>query len=240
MINRKDVRLLVLASLACLVQAQTAAPAKVVRKPIFVSPELLEASLILPSPPTTEGAAEDLKEIHRIQQTRSAARVAQAQADDAEEDMFVFKDVLGEKFNPQALPLTALLSTHVKNDESVIVNPAKNFFKRPRPYFFDATVKPVCKVSTNPADYSYPSGHGTTGFLEALTLTMMVPEKRDAILARADDYAYSREVCGVHYPSDEVASKKLAYAMIGVMLTNPQYRKELADAKAETRKALGF
>jgi hypothetical protein len=25
------------------------------------------------------------------------------------------------------------------------------------------------------------------------------PEKRDAILARADDYAYSRLICGVHY-----------------------------------------
>ena len=35
-----------------------------------------------------------------------------------------------------------------------------------------------------------------------MVLAMMLPEKRDAILARADDYAYSRLICGVHYPTD--------------------------------------
>jgi acid phosphatase (class A) len=43
--------------------------------------------------------------------------------------------------------------------------------------------------------------------LEALVLIMMVPENRDAILTRADDYAHSRVVCGVHYPTDVEASK---------------------------------
>ena len=61
---------------------------------------------------------------------------------------------------------------------------------------------------------------------------------RDAILARADDYAHSREVCGAHYASDEEASKKLAYMMIGIMMSNPQYQAELAAAKAEVRAAL--
>jgi membrane-associated phospholipid phosphatase len=89
-------------------------------------------------------------------------------------------------------------------------------------------------------DYGYPSGHATTGYLEALALVQMVPEKRDAILARADDYAHSRVVCGVHYPSDTAAGKLVAYSMMGIMMINPQFRKELEAAKAETRKALGL
>jgi acid phosphatase (class A) len=89
-------------------------------------------------------------------------------------------------------------------------------------------------------DYSYPSGHSTTGYLEALVLTMIVPEKRDAILARADDYAYSRVVCGVHYRTDVEASKSVAYAMIGVMMNNPQFKEELQAARSETRLALGI
>jgi hypothetical protein len=36
------------------------------------------------------------------------------QADDEEEDIFIFRDVLGEKFNTRALPQTALLSSHLR------------------------------------------------------------------------------------------------------------------------------
>lgn len=211
-------------------------------KAIFVSADQLDVASVLLNPPAMDSAKTkaELAELHQIEKTRMPAEVLHAQQDDAEEDMFIFKDVLGAKFNKEALPATALLSDHVHSDEGIIVNPAKNFFKRPRPYFYDTTMKPVCKVKTDPTDYAYPSGHGTTGYLESLTLMMIVPEKRDAILARADDYAHNRLVCGVHYPSDIVASKNVAYAMIGIMMNNPQFKKELEAARAETRHALGL
>jgi acid phosphatase (class A) len=217
-------------------------PAAQARKPIFVLPEQLDMAAILPTPPagdSPQGAAE-LAEVHRLQNTRTPAEIARAKADDAEEDMFIFKDVLGEKFQAKYLPATAVLSAHVHNDESFISNPAKVFFHRLRPYVFDATVQPVCKIKEDPKDYSYPSGHSVTGYLEALVTAMMVPEKRDAILARADDYAHNRLVCGMHYPSDLAASKTVAYSMIGLMINHPQFRHEFEAAKAETRQALGF
>jgi hypothetical protein len=37
---------------------------------------------------------------------------------------------------------------------------------------------------------------------DGLVLTLIVPEKRDAILARADDDAHNRLICGVHYHQD--------------------------------------
>lgn len=212
------------------------------RKPVFVTPEQVNAPGMLQSPPRNDSwkTLEELAELHKIQETRTAAEVAHAQADDREESFFAFADVLGPKFQRTTLPLTALLSDHIKNDEGVIVNPGKNFFKRPRPYHLDGTLKPVCKTTENREDYAYPSGHGTTGFVSALVLIQMVPEKRDAILARADDYAHSREVCGAHYASDEQASKNLAYAMVGVIANHPQFRKELEAARTETRAALGL
>ena len=224
--------------------AQAPAPAtpRPPRKPIFVSVEQVYAPGILPTPPANDSwkTLEELAELHRIEQTRTPAEIKHAQDDDAEESIFSFADVMGAKFTKENLPLTALLSSHVKNDEGIIVNPAKNFFKRPRPYHLDGTLHSVCKTTTNREDFGYPSGHGTTGYLEALTLVQMVPEKRDAILARADDYAHSREVCGAHYASDEAASKTLAYAMMGVMMVNPQFKAELAAAKDELRAALGL
>ena len=220
----------------------TRSVAQSTRKPIFVSPEQLNMTAILAAPPASDSwqAMTELAELHRIQETRTPEEIAHAKQDDTEESIFAFQNVFGPKFRRDALPLTALLSDHVKNDEGMIVNPAKNFFKRLRPYHFDSTLKPVCRTTENRMDYGYPSGHGTTGYLEAMVLIQMVPEKRSAIMQRADDYAHSRELCGVHYASDEAASKATAYAMMGIMMNNPQFQKELQVAKAETRAALGF
>ncbi len=228
------IRLLLFAGVALSLCAQTA------RRPIFVSPDQLEVAPILGNPPAagSERSKAELAELHHLQQTRSEADMKLAKSDDAEEDIFIFQNVLGPRFNRELLPLTAVLSEHVHNDEGIIVNPAKQFFQRPRPFNFDSTVKPICKTTTNPTDFSYPSGHSVTGYLEAFTLMMIVPEKRDAILARADEYAHNRLVCGVHYPSDIVASKSVAYAMIALMETNPQFKKELEAARAEARRVL--
>lgn len=212
------------------------------RKAMFVSAEELDPTGILMNPPARDSdqTKADLAELHRLQETRSPGQVLRAQTDESEEDIFIFRNVLGERFNRESLPMTALLSDHIRNDSGIVVNPAKAFFQRVRPYHLDETIKPVCKVKEARTDYSYPSGTGTTGYLEGLVLSLIVPEKRDAILARADDYAHNRLVCGVHYPSDIVASKQVAYAAIGIMMNNPQFNKELAAAKAETRAAFGF
>lgn len=221
--------------------AATALPQSA-KKTVFVSAEQLEVASVLLNPPAMDSAQtkSEIADLHQLEKTRTPEQVLRAQQDDAQEDIFIFQNVLGKNFNREALPATALLSDHVHGDEGTIVTPAKKFFRRPRPYFFDTTLKPVCKMKTDPTDYSYPSGHGTSGYLEALTLVLLVPEKRDAILARADDYAHNRLVCGVHYQSDVVASKYTAYAMISVMMNDPQFRKELEAAKVETRRALGL
>jgi acid phosphatase (class A) len=95
----------------------------------------------------------------------------------------------------------------VKNEQSVVGNQLKRYYQRPRPYQTDTTLHPVCGLKTE--HDSYPSGHGMTGYLEAFTLAEIVPEKRTEILTRADDYARSRLVCGVHYPSDTEASRRI-------------------------------
>lgn len=211
------------------------------RKPTFLLPEQVNMSAILPAPPADPSA--DIAELKRVQSSRTEAQIALAKRDDADESMFVFADVLGEKFKKESLPLTGLLSDHVRYDASPIVRVAKGHFHRPRPFHFDAEVKPVCKANAfDPAkaNFAYPSGHGTVGYIEALVLIQMLPEKREAILARADAYAYNRVVCGVHYPSDLPASKATAYAMMGLLMNNPFFQKELAAAKTELRSALGY
>jgi len=225
-------------SVATFAQAQ-AAP-KAAKTVPFVDPSVLNLSLIVPPPPPQDSAAvkAELAELHRIEQSRTPEQVDAAQADEKEQDIFVFRTVLGDKFRAEDLPLTAALSLHVHREEPHNGDPLKAEFHRPRPYQFDPTLHPVCKTTDQPN--SYPSGHALSGYLEAFTLAQIVPEKSRQILARADDYARNRLICGVHYPSDIAASRSVAYAVFASMLTNPSFQAELAAARTETRKHLGL
>ena len=192
-------------------------------------------------PQPVEGSAEstaDLEAVRRVEQTRTPAQVAQAVVDDKEQDIFIFASVVGEKFTAASFPLTHVLSAHIHSDEGVASDPLKSTFARPRPYQLDKRLHPVCKVTD--AHNSYPSGHALGGYLFALTLIEILPEKREAIMQRADEYAHSRIVCGVHYPSDLRASRELAYVIFGDMLAAPRFQKDLDAARNEIRAKLNL
>ena len=204
------------------------------RNAYFIDPTLLDLTLILPPPPAqaSEITKAELSEIHRTQE-----QIAAAQADDQEDDIFLFKQVFEKDFTGAALPVTAALSVHIRDDEEALGKLLKSSFHRPRPFQFDGSLHPVCELSKEPN--SYPSGQTLSGYLLAFTLVQMVPEKREQILQRAD-YAHNRLVCGVHYASDVEASRNIAYVMFGYMLANPRFEKELAAARVETRQHLGL
>jgi acid phosphatase (class A) len=222
--------------LAGLAAAQTSRP-----KP-YVTADLVNLTALLPAPAEkgTPAWQAEMAEVHRLEATRTKAQVARAKADDRDETMFAFRDVLGEKFVASALPLTAALSARVHANEGEVVNPAKQYFHRVRPFNVDSTLHPVCPTKPDVNDYGYPSGHSSSGWLEALVLIQIVPEKRNEILARAADYAHNRVVCGVHYPADTEAAREVAYAVLPLMMNNAEFQRDLAAAKAETRKLLGL
>ena len=225
-------------SLFCL--AALAGSSAQAREPSFVSVDQIHVMLILPEPPaaTSEVTNAEIAELHRIEVARTKEQSDRASADDKNETIFLFNQVLGSKFTAEVLPITAAFSARVKNDEGVNAAPAKVGFHRVHPYNLDKTLHPICATKTK--DDSYPSGHTLVGYLLALSLIEIVPEKRDAILARADDYANNRMVCGVQYRSDLQASKLLAYSVHAVMANTLQYQKELAAARQEVRLALGL
>jgi acid phosphatase (class A) len=124
------------------------------------------------------------------------------------------------------------------NDQGIFVSAAKEFFAHPRPFDLDSHLSSVCGMKPGAAKRSYPSGHATVGYLSALVLTMMAPEKGQIIRARADEYAHTRVVCGDHYSADLPASKEAAELLIGAMLGSRKFQEEFLAAKAEVRQAL--
>ena len=96
---------------------------------------------------------------------------------------------------------------------------------------------PACHRSESGA---YPSSHATAGYLMAIVLATMVPEQRDAVFARAQDYAESRLVCGVHHRRDIEAGRIAGTALAAVVRNDPKFKAEFAAARAELRGALGY
>jgi acid phosphatase (class A) len=197
----------------------------------------VDPGLILPKPfaPGSEGEKAELVELHQIVASASPARLAQAKWDDENEDPAIFDGVLGVKL--EAMPATWALLKEVQEEGEAAADVSKKFFHRARPWSADATL-PNCDAGkkANPGR-SYPSGHSTLSYSVGYVLAHLAPEKADIILSRAADYAMSREICGVHYPSDTEASHVLA-TIIGVkLLASPAFVAKMAAARGELRTA---
>jgi acid phosphatase (class A) len=206
----------------------------------FVEPSILSLpSLVLPPPVAGSPIAQaELSLLHQIENSRTKAEIAAAQADDADQTIFIFRTILGPAFTSEQLPLTAALSADVHAEEPLASDALKELYARPRPYQADKTLHPVCKLTQTPN--SYPSGHTLSGYMLAFTLAEMLPEKRQEIFTRVDDYAHNRLVCGVHYPSDIEASRRIAYLMFGAMMATPRFNADLSAARTELRSHLGL
>ena len=226
---------LALAALALVAAAPDAAPkpAKATKVLIDLTPAEMDATRLLPPPPA-EGsprALAELAELKRIAASTPAARYTQAKWDDDHEDPTLFQPLLGSGFDMAALPATAALLELVQTDAGVSASAAKKVFARKRPWAVDAAIK-TCDPDDKPLT-SYPSGHATLGYALALTLAEAMPDKSQALLTRASDYAYSREICGSHFASDTQASQALATAMVTKLMTKPGFQAKLAAAKTE-------
>src|SRR5262249_17502974 len=151
---------------------------------------------------------------------------------DTHEDIEIYSKTLG--LDLKALPATARVLETVENDEEILAGAAKDYFKRPRPFVVDPAIGVGgCEHAKTKPLTSYPSGHATLGYSLASVLQALLPEKADAIQARANEYAFHRLVCGVHYRSDVEAGRTLGQWAAKHMLESPAFQPQLDAARAE-------
>lgn len=211
-----------------------------VAAPVFAADgPVVDLAALLPPPPAAGSAAarQDLDGVLAVQAHRTPAEIAAAQADRLH-SVFRFADVFGTSFTPQKLPHTAAFFARVVAYDKGEVKTVKAFWHHPRPALASHAVHPLSQEQ--PDDWSYPSGHSTLGYTEAVLLANMVPERRAAIFARANLYAHHRIVMGVHYPSDVEAGRLAGTVLGGRLLTDPAWRAGYAAARVELRRALGL
>jgi acid phosphatase (class A) len=233
--RKKQLQLVLMLGLALLPLAIGTALAE---RDYYINASSVDLSHLLAPPPTPDSAAgkADLQAVRDAQRNWIPAIVASALAD-AQLSVFRFADVIGPGFKPENLPFTSKFFERVSSDQAQAVRVAKAYFNRPRPFAIDAEIKPVEHLAANA---SYPSGHATFAYVDAIILADMLPEKATAIFARADAYAHNRVIEGVHYPTDLEAGRISAAVIDNVLLHDAHFMADYEKARAEVRHALGL
>ena len=132
-------------------------------------------------------------------------------------------------FNPEKLPMTAKLMTKIWSDCTYYFWALKFQYNRTRPYMLDSRIKNL----NNTNFQAYPSGHASASYVAAYVYQELVPEQTDLFVKNAYDMAYSREIIGVHYPSDSEAGRIFARQFVNYLLANPVFMKDLEEARKE-------
>jgi acid phosphatase (class A) len=206
---------------------------------IFVKPGQLDlGKLLAPAPdPNSETQKRDLATVLEVQKTRTPAQVERAVADNPL-SIYRFADVVGPDFSAARYPQVDAFFKRMFNDSRILVLSSKDVWDRPRPYVVSKDVQPVGELPKAPG--SYPSGHAIFGYLSAIILANMLPEKATALYERGYEYGTNRVITGVHFPTDLEGGRMAATAIAAALMESDQFRAELEVAKAELRKGLGL
>ena len=139
---------------------------------------------------------------------------------------------IGTWFNADSLPLTGALAANVWKDAEYLIWKYKNYFIRIRPYKLEPALQNL--EETNWA--AYPSGHATNSYVNAYLYSALLPEFGSFFIKDAYDMAHSREIIGVHYPSDSESGRVLAWQLIKRLMANEKFKKDFEAAKKEVEK----
>jgi acid phosphatase (class A) len=118
---------------------------------------------------------------------------------------------------------------HVWQDANYFIWGYKYKYLRIRPYVIEPALKNL--EQTNWA--AYPSGHAANSYINAYIYQELAPEFSEVFLKDAYDMAHSREIIGVHYPSDSEASRILARQFVNKLFQNEKFLNDFEKVKKE-------
>lgn len=144
-------------------------------------------------------------------------------------NLFHIGSSIGSWFNPDNLPVTANFMANVWRDASYFIWSLKFKYARIRPVFIDADIKNLQETDWA----AYPSGHAANSYINAYVYQELAPEFTDVFIKDAYDMAHSREILGVHYPSDSESARIFARQFVNMLFQNQQFRSDFELVKKE-------
>ncbi|MCG2841934.1 phosphatase PAP2 family protein [Sandaracinobacter sp. RS1-74] len=210
----------------------------------YLAPEALPDSLaLLPAPPaagTSAFAADEEALANALQAPADRFQKATSDADlHWPHVLSSYEAILGTPVSGQTTPHTAMLLQRAMADAGLSTYRAKTHYNRVRPFALKNV--PSCTPGDEAAlrnDGSYPSGHTAIGWIIALVLTDLAPQKTNELLQRGYDFGQSRVICRVHWKSDVEAGRLIASATFARLQADPVYQAQRDLARAEVARAL--
>jgi acid phosphatase (class A) len=136
---------------------------------------------------------------------------------------------IGSWFNPDDLPVTADFMAKVWQDASYFMWSLKFKYARIRPVVIDPRIK-----NLQVTDWAaYPSGHASNSYINAYIYQELAPEFTDIFTKDAYDMAHSREIIGVHYPSDSESARIFARQFVNMLFQNKEFLADFEKVKQE-------
>ena len=140
-----------------------------------------------------------------------------------------YNTVSGSTASIENYPATTRLLAGVTRDMRIMEFTVKYYLLRARPYHLEPKLNPMTRMSSP----SFASGHTLWAYIQAFTWSELIPAKRKEFLDIAYEVGESREIMGIHYPSDEEAARVLSHKMLEFMWQNPVFIRDLRNAKVE-------
>lgn len=136
---------------------------------------------------------------------------------------------IGSWFNPDELPVTADFIARVWQDASYFMWSLKFKYARVRPVVIDSRIKNLQETDWA----AYPSGHASNSYINAYIYQELAPEFTDVFTKDAYDMAHSREIIGVHYPSDSESARIFARQFVNMLFQNEKFLADFQKVKEE-------
>jgi acid phosphatase (class A) len=136
---------------------------------------------------------------------------------------------LGDWYTYKNLPVTAAFLSDVYRDATYYFFKLKLSINRARPYMLE----PRLKYLERPPHPSYPSGHSAASYVNAYIMSAIAPGHAGEFLKMAAEMAYSREVIGVHFPSDSEQARVWAEKFVNELFKREKFQQDFEKAKKE-------
>ncbi len=149
----------------------------------------------------------------------------------------VFGEAIGIDISKETTPAIYALMERVLQKSSETVDRLKEIRYRKRPFV------QLGEPSFLPGDEekergksSFPSGHTSLGWTEALTLVEVAPDRQNEILRRGYQYGYNRLIVGYHWFTDIEASRQLACGIVARLHAEPEFYEMIRNAQKEYKR----
>jgi acid phosphatase (class A) len=204
-------------------------------------PEPVPLSVLLLAPPcdSCDETQAELAELLALQKSRTPEEAEHAKGDH-NRSVGRFLGEVGITIKEDQLNFANHFFQCIDRIVHDAVGNAKTKFSRTRPYKLTDNGLHFLKNLKADDGSAYPSGHAAYGTVIGLVLADMVPELREKIYDRIQDYGFSRMKAGVHFRSDVYAGEIAGAAIAVSLYQNDEFRHAFERAKIDLRKALGY